>query len=141
MKAYRGLDGKLRLFRPWLNCSRLKMSNERVCLPTFDPDELLQLISAFLRVEGRRWLPDAGSDFYLRPFIVGTGSSLGIQSPAEALLHLIAVLFPQRRGPPTGSKLIASSGDQIRAWPGGFGYAKVIRLELRSWNMVANWLE
>ena len=44
MKAYRGVDGRIRLFRPDLNMKRMNTSAERSCLPTFDPDELLECI-------------------------------------------------------------------------------------------------
>ncbi|KAJ2982163.1 hypothetical protein NQ176_g1578 [Zarea fungicola] len=47
MKVYRGYDSKLRLFRPRLNCARMIKSNARVCLPGFDPEQLLAIISAF----------------------------------------------------------------------------------------------
>ncbi|CAI6097376.1 unnamed protein product [Clonostachys chloroleuca] len=127
MKAYRGFDNKLRLFRPWLNCARMRDSNERVSLPDFDPEELLKLISTFVATEGPRWLPDTGSTFYVRPAMVGSGSALGINRPGEALFFVFAALFPQSR-PGTinpGIRLITSQPSQIRAWPGGFGNTKV----------------
>ena len=44
MKAYRGVDDRIRLFRPDLNMRRMNMTAERSCLPTFDPEELLECI-------------------------------------------------------------------------------------------------
>ena len=44
MKAYRGVDGRIRLFRPDLNMKRMNMTAERSCLPTFDPNQLLECI-------------------------------------------------------------------------------------------------
>lgn len=130
MKAYRGYDGKLRLFRPHLNCQRMIKSNERVCLPGFDTEQLLAIIEKFLSIECPRWLPKPGSNLYIRPAVIGSGSALGIQKPPEALLFIFAALFPQQ--PPSGSppspgiKLLASDPEtSIRAWPGGFGSAKV----------------
>ncbi|CAG9977213.1 unnamed protein product [Clonostachys byssicola] len=126
MKVYRGYDGKVRLFRPWLNCQRMNKSNARVCLPAIDPDQLLALISKFLAIECRRWLPEPGSHLYLRPATIGSGSALGIQRPPEALFFLFAALFPQSsNGPSPGMRLLASDSDLIRAWPGGFGGSKV----------------
>lgn len=52
MKAYRGYDGQLRLFRPKLNAQRLANSALRIALPTFDCDELIKLIEALMRVDG-----------------------------------------------------------------------------------------
>lgn len=50
----RGYDGKLRLFRPDLNCNRLVMSATRVTLPPFDPTELEKILHAFLSLDGPR---------------------------------------------------------------------------------------
>ena len=44
MKAYRGVDDKIRLFRPILNMSRMVKSAERASLPTFDAENFLQCI-------------------------------------------------------------------------------------------------
>lgn len=52
MKVYRGYDGKLRLFRPDKNAARLVMSSTRVALPTFNPDELVKLLKAFMKLDG-----------------------------------------------------------------------------------------
>ena len=48
MKAYRGEDDRVRLFRPDLNMKRMNMTAERSCLPTFDSQELLQCIKRFV---------------------------------------------------------------------------------------------
>lgn len=126
MKAYRGFDNKLRLFRPDLNCARLLTSNARVALPSFDPKGLLQVITSYLATECKRWLPEPGTNLYVRPAMIGSGEALGISVPAEALFFLFAALFPQAsKSPSPGIKLLASRPDVIRAWPGGFGNAKV----------------
>lgn len=55
-----------------------------------------------------------------------------MQAPAEALLFIIAVPWPDPStrlktipGEAMGLKLLTSQPDTIRAWPGGFGYAKL----------------
>ena len=77
--------------------------------------------------------------------MIATDAALGVQRPKEALLYVIIACFPNMSvslatpAPPalngttnghakssdTGLKLLASNEDSIRAWPGGFGYAKV----------------
>lgn len=65
--------------------------------------------------------------------MIGNGPHLGVQVPKEALLFIIAVLWPDvskvkkygQPGAPQGLRLYASHPDSIRAWPGGFGYAKL----------------
>lgn len=81
------------------------------------------------------WLPKErpGSFLYIRPTVIGNGPHLGVQVPKEALLFIIAVPWPdftkvKKEGQTEASKglkLFASSPDTIRAWPGGFGWAKL----------------
>ena len=54
MKVYRGVDGKLRLFRPDRNGERLAMSARRASLPDFKTDELKKLIEKLMQVDGER---------------------------------------------------------------------------------------
>ncbi len=49
--------------------------------------------------------------------------ALGVATPKEATLFVIATFMPPL-GSPRGMKLLAST-DGVRAWPGGFGFAKV----------------
>ena len=155
MKAYRGVDGKVRLFRPERNARRFLSSAERIALPSFAPAEFQKLIEKYVAREAGRWLPkvknaDGKGGFeermiYLRPTMIATHPALGVQRPKEALLYVVAVCFPDldkgpvapsraltNGAPPPkpssgdgGMKLLASAHDTIRAWPGGFGYAKV----------------
>ena len=146
MKFYRGYDGHLRLFRPDRNTRRMLGSAARIALPAFDPDELQKLIEKLVSVDGRKWLPKErpGEFLYLRPTMIANGAGLGVQKPKEALLYIIACCFPAFDGPSgtqrvdtngdmngmtqtkkAGLKLLASREDMFRAWPGGFGYAKL----------------
>lgn len=85
------------------------------------------------------WLPKdrVGEHLYLRPTLIATEPQLGISLPKEALLFIIALPWPDMskakkpaedanaKPQQTGLKLLASGEDTIRAWPGGFGYAKL----------------
>ncbi|KAF2256114.1 branched-chain amino acid aminotransferase II [Trematosphaeria pertusa] len=127
MKLYRGYDGKLRLFRPELNCNRMLMSTNRIALPAFPPSELLKLIAALCATDGPKWLPrdNPGAFLYIRPTMIASDPALGVQRPNEALLFVILTCFPPMDHLPAGMNLLASHDDMCRAWPGGFGYAKV----------------
>ncbi|CAG9985794.1 unnamed protein product [Clonostachys byssicola] len=135
MKVYRGHDGRLRLFRPMYNCERMYNSAKRVTLPTFEPEQLLQLIRKICALEAPKWLPpsQAGSALYIRPTLIATDSSLGFKVPDEACLCIFLIYWPtpQQATPalngaePKGMRLITSSEDAVRAWPGGTGAAKI----------------
>ena len=119
-------------------------SATRISLPAFDPNELQKLVETLVAVDGEKWLPKSrpGTFLYLRPTIIATAAALGVQKPKEALLYVMACCFPSFDTPsgtvgPKGNsvqlsskarpglKLLASKEDTVRAWPGGFGYAKV----------------
>jgi len=127
MKLYRGYDGKLRLFRPDLNCRRMLMSTNRIALPAFDPEELLKLIVKLCATDGAKWLPKdrPGQFLYIRPTMIASDPALGVERPKEALLFVILCCFAPMGDMSGGIKLLASQDDMCRAWPGGFGYAKV----------------
>lgn len=144
LKLYRGQDGKLRLFRVRRNCERLRRSAARISLPDFPAEQLEILIKKLCATDGAKWLPNKGGFLYLRPTFIGTDPGLGVQVPKEALLYVIIAVFPDWSDPRNlpaasavnpdlseavtkaqGLKLLASKEDSIRAWPGGFGYAKL----------------
>ncbi|PFH46896.1 hypothetical protein AMATHDRAFT_77449 [Amanita thiersii Skay4041] len=126
MKAYRGPDGKPRLFRPEKNMERLARSAERVALPGFDTDALLILIRCLVALESR-WIPDIpGYSMYIRPTIIGTRPALGVAaSDQNALLYVIMCpTGPYFRDATKRISLLAV-GEHVRAWPGGTGGHKL----------------
>lgn len=137
LKAYRGFDGKVRLFRPERNARRFLKSATRVALPAFAPDEFVKLLKKFVGLEARRWVTEPGQFIYIRPTMIATTATLGVQRPKEALMYILMVMWPPLdepnpnltpapgAKPAKGMRLLASRNDSIRAWPGGFGYAKV----------------
>ncbi|KAA6410537.1 MAG: branched-chain-amino-acid aminotransferase [Lasallia pustulata] len=124
LKLYRGHDHRLRLFRPSLNCTRMLNSATRISLPAFPPPALLSLIQALARADARKWLPSSRPEsfLYLRPTLIGSAPALGVHTPKEATLFIIAPL-PNPR--PRTLRLLASAASAVRAWPGGCGSAKV----------------
>lgn len=68
MKAYAGVDDRMRLFRPEQNMARLRRSARRLQLADFDPQELLACLKQLLLVDAS-WLPAReGFSIYIRPF-------------------------------------------------------------------------
>ena len=127
LKLYRGYDGQLRFFRPKLNCRRFTRSATRIALPPVDEDELLKLMKVLAATDGPRWLPKSapGTFLYVRPSMVATDPCIGVQRPQYAMFMLFFTLMAPLYDQPNGLKLLASEANTIRAWPGGFGYAKV----------------
>lgn len=71
MKVYRGVDGKIRTFRPDLNMQRMNSSAVGSGLPTFDGMELIKCLCRLVQVD-QEWVPHGeGSSLYIRPTLIG----------------------------------------------------------------------
>lgn len=71
MKAYRGVDGRIRVFRPNMNMNRMNLSAKRSGLPTFDGDEMIKCISRLVSLD-QEWVPHTESaSLYIRPTLIG----------------------------------------------------------------------
>src|SRR2546426_6729162 len=69
LKAFRGQDGKVRLFRPQKHAERLVNSARRMCIPPPDASEVLASWLALVDLE-RDWVPrSVGTALYIRPTI------------------------------------------------------------------------
>ena len=90
LKAYRRADGGVQLFRPMENVKRMNRSAERMSLPQMDENDMLQLLTEFVKLE-ERWVPKSfGTSLYLRPFLFGNDETLGVHSVHNATFMLIA---------------------------------------------------
>lgn len=71
MKAYRGVDGKIRVFRPNMNMNRMNLSAKRSGLPTFDGEELIECMNRLIAID-QEWVPHTESaSLYIRPTLIG----------------------------------------------------------------------
>merc|ERR1712215_53714 len=125
MKAYRGVDGKIRLFRPMHNMARMNLTASRACLPLFDGHELVECIRRLVVVD-QEWVPhDTSSSLYIRPTMIGLEPTLGV-APANSA-RLFVLMCPVGPYYATGFKPVNLLADPqyVRAWPGGSGYTKM----------------
>lgn len=125
MKGYKDAEGNIRMFRPDCNMERLNSSMARLGMPAFDGAEFTKLLGELLKIDGD-WIPQGdGYSVYIRPAAISTHPYLGV-GPAKEV-KLFAIMSPA--GPYYGSgfkgiKLYADT-ENVRAWPGGVGAAKV----------------
>ncbi|KAJ3628165.1 hypothetical protein MTP99_015490 [Tenebrio molitor] len=125
LKSYRGVDGKIRVFRPDLNMQRMNLSAQRAGLPTFDGLELIRCINRLIQVD-QEWVPhQKGSSLYIRPTLIGIDGTLGVAQSESALLFTI--LCPVGNYFAEGSESVSLLADPsyTRAWPGGCGDRKM----------------
>ncbi|KAL0883817.1 hypothetical protein ABMA27_015906 [Loxostege sticticalis] len=126
LKAYRGRDDKIRLFRPDLNMERMNLAAQRSGLPTFDGDELIRCITRLVQID-QEWVPHSEtSTLYIRPTLIGTEPTFGIQAPESALLFVIlSPVSAYYKTSTDGAVSIYADPNVVRAFPGGVGNRKV----------------
>jgi branched-chain amino acid aminotransferase len=125
LKAYKTPDGRVLLFRPYMNAARTNRTNERMCIPAIDEELFVEAIRAIVNVD-RDWIPDKpGTSLYIRPFIFADEAFLGV----HAANHYKFVIILSPVGPYYEKGFSATSiyveEEYVRAAPGGTGYAKV----------------
>ena len=124
LKAFRGRDGRIRLFRPDKHVARLNRTAERMCIPPLDPDLVLKSWTTLIDVD-RDWVPSSvGTSAYIRPTIIASEPFLGVR-PAKQYLYYVIVspvgpYYPEGLAP-TRIKVI---DNYVRAVAGGLGEAK-----------------
>ncbi|KAG0143647.1 hypothetical protein CROQUDRAFT_660997 [Cronartium quercuum f. sp. fusiforme G11] len=125
MKAYKGSDGSIRLFRPDKNMQRMNNSAERLAFPRFDGSELVKLIKSLVELDAD-WIPtEPGYSLYIRPTMIGTQVGLGVSPSTDVMLFVIcSPVGPYYK---TGFKPVSllASTEYVRAWPGGTGAFKL----------------
>ena len=124
LKAYRGRNGSIFLFRPAENIKRMNASAERLCMPTLDPDLFMEAMKKLVLME-RDWIPHGrGTSLYIRPTMIATERSLGVHPSNEYLFFIVVGpvgdYYPEGFSP---TKIYVSE-EYVRSAPGGTGYCK-----------------
>jgi len=124
LKAFRGRDGRVRLFRPQKHLERLNHSARRLCIPPLDPEQALRALVELVGLE-RDWVPSTlGTSLYVRPTIIANEAFLGVR-PAKSYIYYV-VLSPVGAYYPEGMNpvRILVVDTYVRAVEGGVGGAK-----------------
>ncbi len=91
LKAYRGKDDQIRLFRWKDNAARMIRSSKGILLATV-PEELFgEAVKKAVRLNKSEVPPHGtGATLYIRPLLVGSGSEIGVK-PAREYLFMVFV--------------------------------------------------
>lgn len=124
MKAYRTADGKIQLFRPDCNASRMNDSAERLCIPQIPVEDYIQAVKALVEVE-KDWVPHSeGTSLYLRPFTFATDVTLGVHASKTYTFCIIASPSGAYYAEGINPVRIYVEDEYIRAAPGLTGFTK-----------------
>ncbi len=124
LKAYRGKDDGVRLFRYRKNFERLNASCERLCMPLLDIDQVSDAMKQLVLLD-RSWIPKTeGCALYIRPNIIANEPHLGVRVSQNYLFYIVVgpvgAYYPEGFNPIR----IMVSDQYVRAVEGGVGYAK-----------------
>lgn len=126
MKAFRGKDGRIRVFRMGENARRMQSSSRAIMMAELPVEKFEEAVRRVVLLN-KRFVPPygSGSSLYIRPLLIGTGAQVGVKPATEYLF----VIFVTPVGPyfKTGfrpSKVCIMRGYD-RAAPHGTGMVKV----------------
>lgn len=124
MKAYRGEDGAIYLFRPYENAKRMNVSARRMCMAEIDESFFVDAVKQLVLID-RDWIPRTkGASMYIRPAMIATEAALGVHPSAEFLFFIIVgpvgAYYPEGFNP---TKIYVSE-EYVRSAPGGTGACK-----------------
>ena len=125
MKAYRGKDGRVRLFRCRDNARRFVDSGSYIQMQAPPVEMFVEAVKKAVMLNERFVPPyESGATLYVRPLLIGTGAEVGVR-PANEYLFMV---FVTPVGPyfKTGFKPldVMITRDSDRAAPLGTGHIK-----------------
>jgi branched-chain amino acid aminotransferase len=126
LKAYRGKDGKVRLFRWEENAKRLQNSADGILMQGFPTELFYEAVVLAVRLNADYIPPyGTGATLYIRPVLFGSGPQVGVKPASEYTI----IIFVTPVGPyfktgfnPVDVELVR---DVDRAAPLGTGHIKV----------------
>ena len=124
LKAYKGENDEVYLFRPDMNAKRTNVTNERLCIPNIPEEDFVQAVKAVVDID-RDWIPTTpGTSLYVRPFIIATDEFLGV-APSNTYLFMV-ILSPSGAYYSSGLAPVGIwiEDEYVRAVRGGMGFAK-----------------
>jgi branched-chain amino acid aminotransferase len=91
LKAYRGKDGKVRVFRMDENAARLQSTCRGILMPELSTEKFEEMVRKVVRLNERFVPPyESGATLYIRPLLLGTGAQVGVH-PSNEYLFMIFV--------------------------------------------------
>lgn len=91
LKAFRGVDGRIRLFRPDKNAKRMADSATYLDMP-YPSEEMFINMCVQCVKENLEYLPPyeaSGASLYLRPALIGINPQLGIHSARDVMFAVM----------------------------------------------------
>ena len=127
LKAFRGKDGRIRLFRPEENAKRLQRSASYLGIEAPSVEMFVEMCKRAV-LENIDFLPpyeESGASLYLRPTLIGTNPQLGVQSSKESTFMVLCSPVGAYVGGALDAVDVVIARNYDRAAPNGSGSFKV----------------
>ena len=124
LKAYTTVDGKVVIFRPDLNASRMADSARRLEMPVYPEDKFIEAVEKTVKANFAYVPPyGTGATLYIRPYMFGSSPVIGVKPAQENQFRVLTTpVGPYFKG---GVKpLTIRVTDFDRAAPHGTGHIK-----------------
>ena len=96
LKAFRGKDGQVRVFRMDENAKRIQRSAEGIMMPALPVEKFMEMVKMVVRLNARFIPPyGSGASLYIRPLEIGMSAQVGVKPATEYLF----VIFVSPVGP------------------------------------------
>ncbi|MEN8199656.1 MAG: branched-chain amino acid aminotransferase [Thermodesulfobacteriota bacterium] len=124
LKAYKGDDGQIYMFRPEDNLERMNSSALRMCMPRIPVDKVLKGLKSLVYLD-RDWVPtNEGATLYIRPTMIAVEPALGVRPAGQYYFFIImspvGAYYPEGFNPTK----IWVTDKYVRAVKGGVGHVK-----------------
>ena len=126
LKAFRGKDGQIRVFRMRENALRLQMSCRGIMMAELPVEKFEEMVLLAVR-KNERFVPpyESGASLYIRPLLIGTGAQVGVKPATEyTFLVFVTPVGPYFKGGFTTTPFVLMR-EYDRAAPLGTGTYKV----------------
>ena len=124
LKAYRGKDDGIYLFRARENFKRFNRSAARVCMPEVDIDLCMEGMKKLILLE-KAWVPRSeGTSLYIRPTMLATEPHLGVRPSHNYIFFIIVVPVGAYYKEGLNPIKIYVEDKYVRAAAGGTGESK-----------------
>lgn len=124
LKAFRGDDGRVRIFRLDRHCRRMAEGAPALCMPSPDQRLMADGIKALVALDSG-WVPTGrGTALYLRPTLIATEAFLGVRPARQYQLFVIACPVGAYYAEGFGPLRIHIEDHYVRAAQGGLGAVK-----------------
>ena len=92
LKAFRGKDGKIRVFRMEENAKRMQRSSQGIMMAEVPTSLFTDAVKKVVKLNEDFVPPfESGASLYIRPLLIGTGPQIGV-NPADEYLFLVMVM-------------------------------------------------